>query len=69
MQAGTNCNKSMKDLVLGLIDAKSLMVKGWLKKSLKKLKRDVKKTDMNGIVCMISTKTRWRSALELSYLT
>lgn len=66
----TKCNARMKALIVGLVDGKSLLAKGWLRKGLrqfgKKLKDDGVK--LNGAGCQFATKANYRQViLETTY--
>ncbi len=62
--ANIECNKTMKDLLSGLLSGGRVAAKGWLKKSLGSLKKSLKKSvPLNGYGCLVSTKSRWKSAI------
>lgn len=67
IQANIHCNKSMKDLLSGLLSGGRALAKGWLKKSLGTAKKKLKNQGgLNGQGCLVSTKARWKQAIILT---
>lgn len=64
----SKCNMGLQQLVGGLISGGSIFVKGWLKKGLsilaKELKGDIKL--FNGYGCRIATRAKWKSPIILT---
>ncbi len=57
------CNSNMKELIKGLLGGASILSKGWLKKMLKVGKKEVSKTELKGYGCLVSVKSKWKSAI------
>lgn len=63
-----NCNRSMKELVIGLGQSSTFIMSGWLRKSMQKFLREMKgeKIRLKGYGCWAGTMSRWRSAIIAS---
>lgn len=64
--ANSQCNASMKDLVTDLLGAGATLSKGWLKKALKTSKKKISKSTFRGYGCLVSVKSRWKTAIVSS---
>lgn len=64
--ANNQCNANMKDFVTQLLGAGSTLSKGWLKKVLKTTKKKISKSTFKGYGCLVSVKSRWKTAIVSS---
>lgn len=61
--ANRNCNANMRELLKDLLGASAMFSKGWLKKFLKMSKKKISKTELRGYGCLVSVKSRWKTAI------
>jgi len=66
IDANSKCNAGMKELLVDLMLAGSFSAKGWLKKGLKKARKKLKKEELRGYGCLVSVKSRWKTAIITS---
>jgi hypothetical protein len=54
------CNNRMKELVSGLLQGSSYLIRGWLRKSMRKFVKDLRDENISfkGYACMVGTKSR-----------
>ncbi|REL26641.1 hypothetical protein DXX93_08655 [Thalassotalea euphylliae] len=64
--ANVDCNALVKKLLASLSSGKSLTSNGWLKKSLDALSKFIGKHELKGYGCLVTTKSRWKSAILVS---
>jgi hypothetical protein len=68
INANTKCNANLKRLLSDLLGISGAFVKGWLRKTLSTAKRNLTLTDLNGYGCLVSVKSRWKTAIINSTL-
>ncbi len=62
------CNDNMKTLVSGILGGSGFIAKGWLKKVIRALSKELKKNKIkfNGLACRSVAAGNWRSAIIIS---
>lgn len=63
VETNFQCNANLKELIKGLLGGTAQISKGWLKKLLKTTKKKVSKSELKGYGCLVSVKSRWKSAI------
>jgi hypothetical protein len=59
------CNQSMKNLVRGLLNGSSFLVKGWLRRNIQRFAKTLndEKIRFNGYGCVAQTKATWKTSI------
>ncbi|KPQ30626.1 MAG: hypothetical protein HLUCCX14_00730 [Marinobacter excellens HL-55] len=66
--ANMDCNANLRELIVDLLGGSSMLTRGWLKQILKTSKNKIKEMDLHGYGCLVSTKSRWKSAIVTSVI-
>lgn len=68
LKAAGSCNDNMKTLVTSLIGGSSLVASGWLKRSLRKVERQIEsdRVKFDGFACRVVGLSRWKSEIVLT---
>ncbi|GAB2199367.1 hypothetical protein [Sessilibacter sp. MAH4] len=68
LSTDSKCNANIKELLTDLSKGGSIVTKGWLKKLLKTSNKKLKNIELKGYGCLVSVKSRWKSAIINSAL-
>ena len=66
IEINLTCNESIKSLVDDLLSGGRALATGWLRRSLGRASRAVRNSKLKGYGCLVSTKSRWKTAILLS---
>ncbi len=68
LEAILTCNDSMKALVTSLVGGAGLFTKGWLKRALKGIERQLsnEKLKFDGLACRVNAARNWKTEIILS---
>lgn len=66
VEANFQCNANMQELIKSLLGGGARLSKGWLKKLLKGSKKKLSKSELKGYGCLVSVKSRWKTAIITS---
>tara|TARA_R110002126_G_scaffold43475_7_gene124530 strand:- start:525 stop:857 length:333 start_codon:yes stop_codon:yes gene_type:complete len=63
IDASLTCNANMKKLISDLLGVSGTLARGWLSKALATANRNVSITELKGYGCLVSVKSRWKTAI------
>src|SRR5690554_2526348 len=68
LEALVRCNANMRSLVVGLIGGTGLLVRGWLREILSKLRKELEsnRIKFDGLACKVVSAYNWKSAIVIS---